>query len=182
MNDMSKRRHQTTISNARYSGIDGDAAFPFCLPLAKNEIQALWKKNKNKNRVVHSHRHTHSDTRHTENESIGTTTYLKCHFSENSINPKQVQTPMFIFTFIQCAIYSLPSWSLLVFEPVLKKKQNTHVHFTSTPQPALVWYLQNVKIIILHLRRKCVFFGSLFASFRYTHKWMSMEYRRQKCI
>lgn len=135
---MSKRRHQTTISNARYSGVYGGAAIPFCLPSAKNEMQALWNEKQKSGRSF-----TLKHTRHTENESIGTTSYLKCHFSENSINPKQVQTAMFI----QYAIYLLPLSSLRVFKPVLFKT-TTHVRFTSTPQPALAWYPQNVKIIL----------------------------------
>ena len=102
---------------------------------------------------------THTYTRHTchtENESIGTTSYLKCHFSENSINPKQVQTPMFIFTFIQCAIYLLPSSSLLVFEPVFKKINHPcSFHIDTTTSTSVV--SSKCQNNIVHLRRKCVF-------------------------
>lgn len=51
------------------------------------------------------------------NATIGTTSsYLKCHFSENSINPKQVQTLLLIFIFIRCAIYLLASNHPFVFQ------------------------------------------------------------------
>lgn len=44
----------------------------------------------------------HSDTivSYYANETIGTTAYLKCHFLKNSINPKQVQTVLLIYLYI----------------------------------------------------------------------------------
>lgn len=108
--DMSKRRQQTNKPNA--------VQYLLCNTAMPHNIY-LFKKKYTKCKCFEKRAFIHIDTIvwYYINATIGTTSScLKCHFSENSINPKQVQTLLLIFIFIRCAIYLLASNHPFVFQ------------------------------------------------------------------